>query len=110
MISKKLDTGTCQAPSHHAFWKPMKVVIVILGILSVALGVGLLMRHNAALKLGKENEDHIQELVTYSNRLEQTQTKVDELVKVNSTLETNLNVRTQDLASKSNDLVKTSAE
>lgn len=88
----------------------MKAVIVLLGVISVALGIGLLMRHNYAVKITKENEDHVQELVLYSNRLEQTQTKVDELVKVNSTLETNLTVRTQDLFSKSNDLVKTAAE
>jgi chromosome segregation ATPase len=88
----------------------MKAVIVILGILSVALGVGLLVRHNSAVKLQKENDDHVQELVNYSNRLEETKTKVDELVKVNSTLETNLTVRSQDLASRSNDLVKTAAE
>src|SRR5882762_1356169 len=88
----------------------MKAVIVILVILSVALGVGLLIRHNYAVKIQKENDDHIQEVVTYSNRLEQTQTKLDELFKVNSTLETNLTVRSQDLASKSNDLIKTAAE
>ncbi len=88
----------------------MKVVIVILGILSVGLGVGLLIRHNSAVKIARENEEHVQELVNYSNRLEQTQTKVDELVKVNSTLETNLTVRSQDLVAKSNDLVKTAAE
>src|SRR2546430_3314437 len=88
----------------------MKAVIVILGVICVALGIGLLMRHTYAVKVSKENEDHIAELVNYSNRLEQTQSKVDDLVKVNSTLETNLTVRTQDLASKSNELVKTSAE
>ena len=88
----------------------MKAVIVILVILSLALGAGLLVRHNYAIKVAKENEEHIQEVVNYSNRLEQTQTKLDELTKVNSTLETNLTVRSLDLAVKSNDLVKTAAE
>ena len=88
----------------------MKVVIVILGVFSVALGIGLLMSHTSAVKIAKENEQHVDELVNYSNRLEETKSKVDELFKVNSTLETNLTVRSQDLASKSNDLVKTSAE
>jgi len=88
----------------------MKAAIAILVILSGALGVGLFIRHTEAVRVTKENEEHIQQVVTYSNRLEETQTKVDELVKVNSTLETNLTVRTQDLSSKSNDLVKISAE
>src|SRR5260221_13673621 len=88
----------------------MKAVTVILGILSVALGVGLLVRHSAAVKLQKENEESFNTLVVFTNRLEDAKTKVDELYKVNSALETNLTVRSQDLASKSNDLLKTSAE
>src|SRR6185369_8265967 len=88
----------------------MKAVIAILVVLTLALGVGLFIRHNEAIRVAKENDGHIQEVINYSNRLDQTQTKVDELVKVNSTLETNLTVRSQDLVSKSNDLVKTAAE
>ena len=88
----------------------MKAVIVILVILSLGLGVGLLMRHNTAVKVAKENEEHLAELANVSNRLDQTQSKLDELTKVNSTLETNLTVRSIDLVSKSNDLIKTAAE
>jgi len=88
----------------------MKAIIAILGILSVALGVGLFIRHNEAVRVKKENDEHIQEAANYSNRLEQTQAKLDEMTKVNSTLETNLTVRSQDLIVKSNDLIKTSAE
>ena len=88
----------------------MKAVIVILIVLSVGLGVVSFMKHTEAKKLSEENLNHIQEAANYSNRLEQTIRKVDELTSVNSTLETNLTVRSQDLLSKSNDLVKTAAE
>src|ERR1051326_9280417 len=88
----------------------MKAVIAILVILSLALGAGLLVRHNYAIKIARENEQHIEDIANYSNRLEQTQGKLDELTKVNSTLETNLTERSQDLVVKSNDLVKTAAE
>ena len=88
----------------------MKAIIAILGVLSVALGVGLFIRHNEAIKVTKEKEYHIQQEVNYSNRLEQTKAQLDDLTKVNSTLETNLTERNQDLIVKSNDLVKTSAE
>ena len=88
----------------------MKAVIVILVILSLALGVTLFVRHTQALKLKNEKEETVQELVTYSNRLEQTKTKLDEMTQVNSALETNLIIRNQDLSATSNGLVKTSAE
>lgn len=88
----------------------MKAVIIVLVILSLGLGVTLFIRHTQAVKLRNEKEETFQELVNYSNRLEQTKTKLDEMTQVNSTLETNLTTRSQDLAVKSNDLVKTSAD
>jgi chromosome segregation ATPase len=88
----------------------MKAVTIILVILSLALGVTLFIRHTQAVKLRNEKEETFQELVTVSNRLEQTKTKLDEMTQVNSALETNLTVRNQDLAIKSNDLIKTAAE
>jgi len=88
----------------------MKAVIIILAILSLSLGVGLFVRHTQAVKLKKEKEETFDEVLNYSNRLEQTKMKYDEQTQVNSTLETNLvNIR-QDLYAKSNDLVKTAAD
>src|SRR5437763_1420513 len=88
----------------------MKAVIAMTVILSLGLLGTLFVWHTQTTKLKKENDDTTLELVTVSNRLEQTKSKLDEMTQVNSTLETNLTVRSQDLAVKSNDLVKTSAE
>jgi chromosome segregation ATPase len=85
----------------------MKVAIVILILASVGLGVGLMYRHNEAVKV-KTQDEEIKS--TLSNRVEQTQAKLDEEQKVNLLLSTNLTLKGEELSSTSNTLAKVNAD
>src|SRR5438876_67800 len=91
-----------------------KVVIVILVILSIALGVAILNVQNRAQNQKKQDTATI---ITYSNSWTDTQAKLDEQKKVNSLLETNLYLKATEvsaysnmLTSASNSLARTQAE
>src|SRR2546426_12320832 len=89
-------------------------IIVILLVLSIALGMLLYRRHTQAEAQHKADEELI---LLHSNEWVQTRAKLDEQVKVNLSLETNLASRVAELLVTSNKLsdvsdtlVKTEAE
>lgn len=92
----------------RASLNPMKgrAALVILVLICVGLGVGLLVRHKQAVRETSIAQENISKL---SNDVVQTQSKVDELVNVNKTLENNLSGRTHELESVSNNFVNISA-
>lgn len=83
-----------------------KTGIVVLVVVCVALGVALLVRHGMALKERREDEAKIVQL---SRDVVQTQGKLDEQLKVNLMLETNLAVRTIESEGLSNKLSSVAA-
>jgi chromosome segregation ATPase len=83
-----------------------RVALIILVLVCVGLGIGLLVRHNQATRETKLAHD---EIITLSNTVKETQSQVQELKTVNTTLETNLFGRTRELESISNNLVNVSA-
>src|SRR5690348_12656960 len=83
-----------------------RVALIILVLICVGLGVGLLVRHNQAVRETKLAHD---EIITLSNTVKETQAQVQELKTVNTTLETNLSGRTHELETVSNNLVNVSA-
>jgi septal ring factor EnvC (AmiA/AmiB activator) len=85
----------------------MKVAIVILILAAVGLGVGLMYRHNEAVKV-KMADEEIKSVL--SNKVEQTQAKLDEEQKVNLQLGTILNLKGEELSSTSNTLAKVNAD
>jgi len=85
----------------------MKAAIIVLIILAAGLGVGLLVRHNKAIKL---EEAQVTEITTFSNRLVETSAKLDEQERVTMFLETNKAMLTRELLSTSNTLTKTAAD
>ena len=88
----------------------MKAAIVILLFCSLGLGIALLVRHNNAVKVEKENQTHVVEIGTLSNKLEETRTKLDDQERVAIKLEQDLGQRKQELHSTSNNLVQIAAE
>jgi chromosome segregation ATPase len=85
----------------------MKVAIAFLILVTIGLGVGLLVRHNKAIETKKADELVI---VNYSNRVEETQNKLDEQEKLAMYLQTNLTVKSEELTGASNNLAKLNAE
>ncbi len=84
----------------------MKAAITILVILTVVLGATLFYQHNRSVNTKKADDLTI---VTLSNRLEETKTKLDEQQSVATSLEKNLEQSKNELLIASNKLVKTSA-
>lgn len=82
-----------------------KIGVIVLAILCVGFGVGLLIRHSKAVREEQASEARIMQL---SNDVVQTQAKLNEQLKVNITLETNLAVRAVEAETLSNKLATTS--
>lgn len=85
----------------------MKAAIVILVLAAIGLGVGLIMRHNTAVKV-KSQDEEIKAML--SNEVARTQGKLDEEQKVNLLLSTNLILKGEELFSTSNTLAKVNAD
>jgi chromosome segregation ATPase len=85
----------------------MKAAIVILVLAAVGLGVGLIMRHNTAVRVKNQDEEI---KATLSNEVAKTQGKLDEEQKVNLLLSTNLTLKAEELSSTSNTLAKVNAD
>jgi len=85
----------------------MKAAIVFLILASLGLGVGLMMRHQKAVKVEQQKNERIEVL---SKDLNEEKNKRDEQEKLAMYLSTNLNVRTEELTSASNNLTKLNAE
>jgi septal ring factor EnvC (AmiA/AmiB activator) len=85
----------------------MRPAITILTILCLALGVGLLIRHNRAESQAQNDGRQISSL---SNDLAKASTERDELRKISLLLETNLTLTAQELSGISNNLIKTTAD
>jgi chromosome segregation ATPase len=85
----------------------MKAAIVFLILASLGLGVGLMMRHNQAVKVKQQDDDTITLL---NKSVEDTKSKLDEQEKLATYLQTNLVVRTEELTGASNNLAKLNAE
>ncbi len=85
----------------------MKTVIVVLTVISLALGVGFfLQNHRASLVVNAAEASRD----AFSNSWLQAKVKLEEVEKVATTLETKLTTRTEALAVTANDLAKTSAD
>jgi chromosome segregation ATPase len=85
----------------------MKVAIVFLILASLGLGVGLMMRHKQAVEEKKVDEEKIAVL---AKTVDETKTKLDEQQRVSIYLETNLNLRIEELSGASNNLNRLSAD
>src|SRR5260221_5567051 len=85
----------------------MKTFIVVLSVISLALGVGFFLQtHRATLVVNAAEASRD----AFSNSCQQAKVKLEEVEKVAATLETTLNTRTEALASTSNDLAKAGAD
>ena len=85
----------------------MKAAIVFLILVTLGLGVGLMMRHQQATEV-KKQDDEIKTVL--SNRVEQTQAKLDEQEKIAMYLQTNLTLKAEELTVTSNTLTKIEAD
>ena len=85
----------------------MKAAIVFLILVTLGLGVGLMMRHKQATEV-KKQDDEIKTVL--SNRVEQTQAKLDEQEKIAMYLQTNLTLKAEELTVTSNTLTKIEAD
>ena len=85
----------------------MKAAIVILMICTLGLGGGLLWRHNEAIK---QQQADLEVKATLTNRLEETKRNLDEYERLSMLLQTNLQVKSGELHSTSNTLMKVSAD
>jgi len=85
----------------------MKVAIVFLILASLGLGVGLMMRHNQAVEVKRLDDEKITSL---TKTVDETKTKLDEQEKMAMYLQTNLNLRVEELSGASNNLTKLSAD
>ncbi len=83
-----------------------RLALVILILICIGLGIGLLVRHKQATR---EHVEATEKIISYSNIVVQTQSKVDELNSVNKALENNLTGRTHELENVSNNFVNVSA-
>lgn len=85
----------------------MKAAFVFLILVTLGLGVGLMMRHKQAAELKKQDEEI---KTVLSNRVEQTQAKLDEQEKLAMFLQTNLTLKSEELSATSNNLTKIAAD
>ena len=85
----------------------MKAAIAFLILVTLGLGVGLMMRHKQATEV-KKQDDEIKTVL--SNRVEQTQAKLDEQEKIAMYLQTNLTLKAEELTVTSNTLTKIEAD
>jgi chromosome segregation ATPase len=85
----------------------MKAAIIILIICSLGLGFALLYRHNKAVQQQQADQAVKIEL---TNKLEDVRKKFEDQERVSMFLQTNLDMRSQELLSTSNTLIKTSAD
>jgi len=83
-----------------------KTLPIVLVVVIVLLGVGLLLRHNSAVT---EKEKDTAAILNFSNTLKQTESKLEDQKKVNTTLETNLVVKTEEARAVTNQLLSTQA-
>src|SRR5262245_12268391 len=81
----------------------MKVAIVFLILACLSLGVGLMMRHNQAVEIKRQDDEKISSL---TKTVDETKSKLDEQEKVAMYLQTNLNLRVEELSGASNNLTK----
>ena len=81
--------------------------IVLLVLVGVGLGVTLLLRHNKAVEVKKTDEGRITVL---SNKVEETQSKLDDKEKLAIYLQDKVTTKTEELSSTSNHLSKINAE
>jgi chromosome segregation ATPase len=81
--------------------------IVVLVLICLALGIGLLLRHNAAVEQKKADDASKQVL---SNQVVKTEAERDEQKRANASLENTLASRVSELLNVSNKLVSTSAD
>jgi chromosome segregation ATPase len=101
MHACQLDGGPASSQAN------MKAAIVFLVLVAAGLGVGLLMRDKQAKEI-KHQDDEVKSVL--SNRVEQTQAKLDEQEKMNMYLQTNLTLKSEELFSTSNNLSKIAAD
>jgi len=85
----------------------MKIAIVFCILVIAGLGVGLIMRHNQAVEVKKHDDEKIADL---SKTVDDTKTKLEEQEKVAMYLQTNLNLRIEELSGASNNLTKLSSD
>ena len=85
----------------------MKAAIVVLMICTLGLGGGLLWRHTQAIK---QQKDDFEVKLRLTNTLEETKGKLDELEQLSMVLQTNLTVKSYELSSTSNNLMKVAAD
>ncbi len=83
----------------------MKAAIVILILGAVGLGVALLLRHNHAVKT---EQDQREQIVTLSNQVEESRTRLDDQERDNMQIKTNLARINQELITYSNNFVQVS--
>lgn len=84
----------------------MKAATIILIILTIGLGATLFYQHNKSVQIKAED---VKTIITLSNQLDKTTTKLQEQVQVGDELSKTLKDREIDLSKKSNELVKISA-
>lgn len=85
----------------------MKAAFVLLIVVALGLGVALMMRHDQATKV-KQQDEQIKSVL--SNRVEETQAKLDEAEKMTVFLQTNLTLKGEELSATSNSLTKIAAD
>lgn len=84
-----------------------KTAVVVLVALSVLLGIGLLMRHQKAVEVKKQDDQHI---ATLEGTVKDTEGKLTEQKKVNDTLTTNLVAKTEEAKALTVKVAATTAE
>jgi len=87
--------------------KAATTAIVLLVLVGVGLGVTLLLRHSKAVEVKKTDERRI---VVLSNKVEETQSKLDDKERLTIYLENKVATKSEELSSTSNHLSKINAE
>ncbi len=87
--------------------KIMKAAIVLLVVVALGLGAMLFMHDKRATET-KQQDDRI--ITGLSNRVEETQAKLDEQEKMSMHLQTNLSLKAEELVATSNSLTKIAAD
>jgi len=85
----------------------MKAAIAFFAVISVALGVSLLLRDKKAKEV-KQADEHL--IITFSNTVEETKTKLDDKEKLSMYLQDKLNTKSDELSGASNQLGRINAE
>ena len=85
----------------------MKATLVFLILASLCLGVGLMYRHKQAVTTEQQDKDVIARL---NKAVEETKGKLDDQERLAMYLQTNLVLRTEELAGASNNVTKLSAD